>query len=134
MPPTEQNQSHGQRGSLNLMRYPGQSILIYPKPRMSSVSAGELFVEPIEIIVDSVGPQDDVHSRIVADKRLVVVRNEIYRRNGNAFSPDPALREEAFRRAFFELARACLGSGLFEELSRQAWQRVLDPARAELTD
>lgn len=134
MPPTEHPQRHGQRGSLNLMRYPGQSILIYPKPRMSGITAGDLFVEPIEIIVDSVGPRDDVHSRIVADKRLVVVRDEIYRRNGNTFTPDPALREEAFRRAFFELARTCLGSDLFENLSRQAWQRAMEPTPAEFAD
>jgi hypothetical protein len=123
-----------QRGSLNLMRYPGQSILIYPKTRAMAVSARDLFAEPIEIIVDSVGPRDDVHARIVADKQLVVVRDEIYRRNGNAFAPAPALREEAYRRAFVEIARIVLDNQQFETLSRQAWQRAMEPNQAELVD
>lgn len=137
--PDHKDNTHrlGQRGSLNLMRYPNQSILIYPKPQALGITASELFAEPIEITMDSVGPKDAIHTRIVADKRLVVVRDEIYRRNGNTFTPAPALREEAFRRAFVEAARALLGSELFDTLSRQAWQRAMEPSQVdqvELTD
>jgi hypothetical protein len=116
------------------MRYPGQSILIYPKHRTKGITARDLFAEPIEIIVDSVGQRDDVHTRIVADKRLVVVRDEIYRRNGNSYTPAPALREEAYRRAFVEIARMMLNKDLFTSLSQQAWLRAMEPTRVELTD
>lgn len=130
---TDHTQRQGQRGSLNLMRYPGQSILVYPKHRAMGISARDLFADPIEIIVNSVGQQDDVHTRIIADKRLVVVRDEIYRRNGNTFAPAPALREDAFRRAFVDIARTLLDSEHFERLSRQAWQRAMEP-QAEWVD
>lgn len=128
------HQRHGQRGSLNLMRYPGQSILIYPQSKAMDITARDLFAEPIEIIVDSVGQHEGVHTRIVADKQLVVVRYEIYRRNGGTFSPAPALREEAFRRAFVEIACTLLDKQQFEKLSHQAWQRAMEPSHAELAD
>lgn len=129
---TDHDQRQGQRGSLNLMRYPGQSILIYPKHRALRFSARDLFAEPIEIKVESVGQREDVHTRIVADKQLVVVRDEIFRRNGGTFSPAPALREEAFRRAFVEIARTLLDNQQFEQLSHQAWKRTMEPTQVEL--
>ena len=133
MPLKEDTPHSGQRGSLNLMRYPGQSILVYPKHRALTTSARELFADPIEIIVDSVGQREEVHTRIVADKRLVVVRNELYRRNGNTFVPAETLREDAYRRAFVEIAKSLMDSKQFESLSRQAWQRTLEPNQVELT-
>lgn len=120
-----------QRGSLHLRRYPGQSILIYPKHQSRNVVTGELFAEPIAIIVEGIDENEAVHTRVVADKRLVVVRDEIYSRNGNRFTPAPARREEAYRRAFVEIAKLLLDEHQFADVSRQAWQRVLESHQEE---
>lgn len=122
--------SANQRGSLTLMRYPNQSILVYPGEQASHLPAEMLFFEPLRISVQSVNTsaQGAAHVRVEADRRLVVVRDEIYHRNGRKFEPAPALREDAYRRAFVDLARAVLDEQSFEQISELAWQRAMAPA------
>lgn len=116
-----------QRGSLNLMRYPGQSILIYPAPSVLQVPIAQLFAEPIEVLLDYIGRKSAVHIRLNADKRLVMVRKEIYARNGHSFEPAPSRREDAFRRAFVRAAKDQLDPAVFDLISCHAWNVVLEP-------
>lgn len=126
-PPDKSAQRVGQdqRGRLSLSRYAGQSVLVYPRDSFLQVTAQELFSEPLTFLVDRV-ENDSVYLRIVADTRLVVVRDEIFKRNGRQFAPSPALRSEAFRRVFYELAKATLNEHVFTRLSDNAWRRVLN--------
>lgn len=117
--------AHGnQQGKLNLSRFPGQTILLYPSEAAMKSSVADLFSEPMKLHVASVSKNKEVYSCISADRRLVIVRQEIYERSGFSYSPADALSEEAYRRAFIETASDLLGEDQFEEISRKAWAKV----------
>lgn len=116
------NNNH--QGKLNLSRYPGQAILLYPSQSAMESTVAELFAEPMLIQFTSVTKNNEVYSRISADRRLVIVRQEIYNRNTFHYNPSPAMNEEAYRKAFVQLASEMLDEEQFEAISRRSWSKV----------
>lgn len=114
---------NAQRGRLNLTRYVGESVLIYPKRQHQNLPAQALFSAPIEVQFEKL---DDscAHWRVTADKRLVVVRDEIYKRNSAPFQPKSTWTEDSHRRAFFDIAREQLDAATFQRIHQQALERV----------
>lgn len=114
---------NAQRGRLNLTRYVGESVLIYPKRQHQNLPAQALFSAPIEVQFDKL---DDgcAHWRVTADKRLVVVRDEIYKRNSTPFQPKPSWTEDAHRRAFVDIAREILDTAIFQHIYQQALEKT----------
>ncbi|MFZ5605420.1 MAG: hypothetical protein ACOY7J_23420 [Pseudomonadota bacterium] len=114
---------NAQRGRLNLSRYVGESVLIYPKPQHKNLPAQALFSAPIEVQFEKLA-DGCAHWRVTADKRLVVVRDEIYKRNSELFQPKSTWTDDAHRRAFFDIARENLDAATFQRFHEQALERA----------
>lgn len=119
---TQDNVSTAQRGRLNLSRYVGESVLIYPKRQHSHLPASALFSVPLTLHLEQLDG-NCAHFKITADKRLVVVRDEIFKRN-NSFQPQSSWTEDALRRAFYETAREYLDEQTFKVLHEMAVARI----------
>lgn len=118
--------NEAQHGRLCLSRYIGQSIFVYPSADGRNASAADLFADPLRIVVERIEPEpESVALRVIADTRLVVVRDEIYKQHKTSFRPNESLRTDAHKRAFFDIAREILPDARFDQLSEAAWRRVM---------
>lgn len=122
--PDKTRTREAQHGRLCLSRYLGQSIFVYPSNSGRTASADDLFADPLRIVVERI-ESDSVALRVIADTRLVVVRDEIYRQHKTSFRPNESLRSDAHKRAFFDIAREILPDTRFNQLNQAAWKRVL---------
>jgi hypothetical protein len=120
---TTDPQMDAQRGRLSLTRYAGESVLIYPKPQHKHLPAQALFSAPIEVQFEKLDGTC-AHWRVTADTRLVVVRDEIYKRSSNQFQPKSTWTDDAHRRAFFDIAREYLDADTFQHIHQQAQERT----------
>lgn len=121
---TQESPAMAQRGRLSLSRYVGESVLIYPKHQHAHLPVAALFSVPVTIQLEQVQVEGgSAHFKITADKRLVVVRNEIFKRN-NQFQPQSTWTDDALRRAFYDMARDYLDERTFNVLNQKAQERI----------
>lgn len=101
---------------LSITRQEGETFLIYPGKGNECLNAQQLFTNPVSITLTSISNYNGVRLNIDADKRLSIVRKELWEKTKGHFHRGQHSNQNTYNANFIRVAHETLDKRTLEKI------------------